>query len=573
MGTIAAMKSRILSCAIVLTLSLGALSCVYADSATWNVNPATNDWNTATNWTPVTVPNSPDDTATFPNVNVHDVVIHSDVEVNGLVFTVDADAYTITAGDASNENVVGFTISGLGIVNNTQDPPQLEIIEAAPTLATNGTRNTIFLKNDAALANAKTSLHAEGGSGAGSVGGQVQLLDNSTVGSGDAVALSGVNGGGAGEIWFFDNSSASKKGGPSNAFLEAVGSGVGSTPGQIFFMGTSTGSNADIEAAGALAAGVEGGKISFLESSNAGDFVVGALSGAGSVPDSTGGSIIFSDTASAGSVELVAYGSTISGGGMLQFLGDSTGGTAQVELNQADNATLDISGHNPPGVTIGSLDGLYGTVNLGANMLTVGSNNLTTSYTGAIEGSGSLTKIGTGTLALNGSSTYTGGTTIQGGVLKVTGRTGSGTGTGPMDVHTGTLAGGGIIAGTVTVDRGGSVEPNAHSVNNLTIQGKLNFRRSGTYSWRVDLSNVGGAQVSANGVTISRGAYLTPVASGNGTLPIGTTFVIISNTSLNPIRGTFSNLPDGGIVNVNGNNFQASYEGGDGNDLTLTVVP
>jgi hypothetical protein len=27
------------------------------------------------------------------------------------------------------------------------------------------------------------------------------------------------------------------------------------------------------------------------------------------------------------------------------------------------------------------------------------------------------------------------------------------------------------------------------------------------------------------------------------------------------------------IVNVNGNNIQASYSGGDGNDLTLTVVP
>ena len=30
--------------------------------------------------------------------------------------------------------------------------------------------------------------------------------------------------------------------------------------------------------------------------------------------------------------------------------------------------------------------------------------------------------------------------------------------------------------------------------------------------------------------------------------------------------------PPGAIVNVNGNNLQASYEGGDGNGLTLTVV-
>jgi hypothetical protein len=42
---------------------------------------------------------------------------------------------------------------------------------------------------------------------------------------------------------------------------------------------------------------------------------------------------------------------------------------------------------------------------------------------------------------------------------------------------------------------------------------------------------------------------------------------------VSPIAGTFSNLPDGAIVTVNGNRLQASYEGGDGNDLTLTVVP
>jgi hypothetical protein len=53
----------------------------------------------------------------------------------------------------------------------------------------------------------------------------------------------------------------------------------------------------------------------------------------------------------------------------------------------------------------------------------------------------------------------------------------------------------------------------------------------------------------------------------------GLVLTLISNTSANPITGTFSNLPDNGIVTINGNNFQASYEGGDGNDLTLTVVP
>jgi hypothetical protein len=78
--------------------------------------------------------------------------------------------------------------------------------------------------------------------------------------------------------------------------------------------------------------------------------------------------------------------------------------------------------------------------------------------------------------------------------------------------------------------------------------------------------------VLANGVTIN-GAILNLLGQTQGSLKRGLRLTLISNTSTNPISGTFSNLPDGGIVTINGNNFQASYEGGDGNDLTLTVVP
>jgi len=74
-------------------------------------------------------------------------------------------------------------------------------------------------------------------------------------------------------------------------------------------------------------------------------------------------------------------------------------------------------------------------------------------------------------------------------------------------------------------------------------------------------------------VTINSGALFSFVALDNQTLAQGAVFTVINNTSHNPITGTFSNLPDGVIVTINGNNFQASYEGGDGNDLTLTVVP
>ena len=83
MGTIGAMKSRILSCAMVLTLSVGALQVVYADSATWSMNPTTGDWNVAANWTPATVPNGVSDIATFGMSNTTHVSLSAmtDLEV------------------------------------------------------------------------------------------------------------------------------------------------------------------------------------------------------------------------------------------------------------------------------------------------------------------------------------------------------------------------------------------------------------------------------------------------------------------------------------------------------------
>jgi hypothetical protein len=68
-------------------------------------------------------------------------------------------------------------------------------------------------------------------------------------------------------------------------------------------------------------------------------------------------------------------------------------------------------------------------------------------------------------------------------------------------------------------------------------------------------------------------ATLTVQGKTGVRLRVGTTFTVISNTAATPIARTFANLPDGSIITIRGNNLQASYEGGDGNDLTLTVVP
>ena len=80
-------------------------------------------------------------------------------------------------------------------------------------------------------------------------------------------------------------------------------------------------------------------------------------------------------------------------------------------------------------------------------------------------------------------------------------------------------------------------------------------------------------KVIANGVTIESGAQFSFKQLANKNLTDGTVFTAISNTAATPISGTFANLADDSIFTAGNNTYQADYQGGDGNDLTLTVVP
>ena len=106
----------------------------------------------------------------------------------------------------------------------------------------------------------------------------------------------------------------------------------------------------------------------------------------------------------------------------------------------------------------------------------------------------------------------------------------------------------------------------------LTIQGALTLNDA-TYIYKLDTKRVKADEVIANGFVIDRGAKFSQRPNGTDALTVGQIFTVISNTSASPIAGTFRNLAKGKIIIVNGGNLQASYNGGDGNDLTLTVVP
>ena len=75
-------RKTFLQTILVVAISLLAPIVAHADSATWNLNPTSGDWNTAANWTPMAVPNGPSDTATFALSNVTNISVSADTEVN-----------------------------------------------------------------------------------------------------------------------------------------------------------------------------------------------------------------------------------------------------------------------------------------------------------------------------------------------------------------------------------------------------------------------------------------------------------------------------------------------------------
>jgi autotransporter-associated beta strand protein len=551
-----------------------------AGSATWDSNPTSGDWNTAANWTPESIPSSETDVATFGASDLTDITCGdapggggTSTIVGDIVFSKGAGPYTITITPVS-DNIFPSLIEIHGNILNKSGMTQNFVTANSGTEQQSG---RIYFMESGSAGDQVVITNQGGGSaeGDGIYGGFTQFWDSSSAGKATFVnngsTVSAADGeGGSTDLLFSSNAKgATFINNPGTASGAAAASTWISTDGDIgkstfianpasvtgaegdwteWDSGTADG--AQFIAKGSATAGPQAGQVYVYGGSGYATFT-----GRGGTGDGAQGGLIdlFALPDSVQTVVIAQPGSNGGLGGQILLEGRHPP-VDQGQFRVLGNATLDLTPLESVETTIGSLAG-DGAVSLDTHTLTIGDNNLTTSFSGIISGSGKLTKAGTGTIALDGVNTYTGLTTVS----------------------TGVLGGSGSVAGQLTVAANATLAPAAGTkkATTFTVGKSLTFQASSNYTCLLSGKgqNAVSDEVVADGVIINSGAQFNLLAKVQGKLKAGTSFTVLSDTASTPISGTFANLADGAVITVGNTKLQASYEGGDGNDLTLRVVP
>jgi hypothetical protein len=151
-------------------LCIGAARAVPSANATWLASPSSNDFDTAGNWTPATVPTG---TALFGTSNQTNLTFSTNTTLGGWTFNTGASAYTFTNNQLQTFTGAGIILNGgsATITNN------LGLI-----FANSSTAGSASITNNAGAGISFTDT-STAGSASITNNSTLQFINNSTAGS------------------------------------------------------------------------------------------------------------------------------------------------------------------------------------------------------------------------------------------------------------------------------------------------------------------------------------------------------------------------------------------------------
>src|SRR5262249_55576815 len=192
--------------------------------------------------------------------------------------------------------------------------------------------------------------------------------------------------------------------------------------------------------------------------------------------------------------------------------------------------------------TIGTLigSGTVDSVGGGTPVLTVG-NNSTNTFSGLIQGTVGLTKVGNGSMTLTGSNPYSGGTVVNAGTLVMgnanavgSGNSGLTVGGGTLDLNNNNLTLPSLAGGSGVIGNSGTTGTNTTTLNQgngNTIGMVIGENVSGAKTRLVLLGTtelrLGAANTYSGGTLVGGGAIFALNASGSA----GTGPIVLSNNA------------------------------------------
>lgn len=537
---------------------------VVANGYYWN-NSQTN-WATANAWnngagTSVTgTPNATDALAVFGKISSSGtnsatttpktVTLSSNQTLGYAVFnsTQGTENYTLTGSGTLIFSVTGATNSAY--INMTSSASNLIAapiaLSSSLVISQNGT-GTLTLSGAIATNNKNITVDGSG---------------NTVISSNIATSTSSLTKTGTGTLTLSGTSSYSG-GNNINGGTVAITAdrNLGATGHTTSFSNGTLAANATLSLSGNVVLNSGGGTINVTNSAtvtSSGNYI-----GTGTLSKTGEGTLIL------GGNNTYSGATNINAGTLIASSSNAIGDTSAVTIADVSGARLVLSTSE----TIGSLSGggsTGGNLTLNANTLTTGGNNASTTYSGIINGTGGLTKTGSGTMVLdNNSSTYSGLTSVTGGELIMAAS--NALGTGAVTVANGAMltlsnASGITATSSKTLTLSGSGISNSGALNNEvgnnTWQGNIVLAGSSTIGNASNLTLSGTINGNNNTLTVSGAGntVISGVVSGTTTALIKTGTGTTTLSGANTYGG--STTVSGGILAITSNTALGSVTNG-----------